>query len=140
MLILNEDILHKHHDYILVITTIINNNDLTTQKVNITPASGFAIEGDCYRVGKIICASFGLTKTTTGSINVTHGTAYVTGFPTEAMATRIDGQHWPNGVAQQPTSVRFSIYNNALRGWYNGANEVINNAQPIMINIAYIAK
>ena len=56
------------------------------------------------------------------------------------MATRIDGQHWANGAGTQPTSVRFSVFNNALIGWYNGNNEVINNSQPIIINILYIAK
>jgi hypothetical protein len=54
------------------------------------------------------------------------------------MATRIDGHHWPNGAATQPSSVRFSLFNQALRGWYNGSNEIINVAQPIMINFSII--
>ena len=110
---------------------------LAISKVNLTPASGYKIEGECYRFGRIVICSISLAKTS-GSVTATHGTTFITGFPNNIMDVRVDGQHWANGASTQPTAVRFTLNHGALQGFYNGANEIINNSQPVMINFVYI--
>ena len=89
-------------------------------------------------MGDLYVASFELA-TTSGTVTASHGTAYVNGFPSSIQGLRIEGIRWPNGASTQGPSVRFSIFNNSLRGWYNSSNETITSASPLTINIAAFA-
>ena len=99
----------------------------------------YSYEGVCYRMGHIVCCNIAIKYYQ--SANVSHGAKFLSGFPAPQGFVIVLGQHWANGASSQPTSVRFVITSDGyLQSYYPGANEVINNSQPLFLNFSYIAK
>lgn len=112
--------------------------------MTITSVSGYnPIEGNVYKYGRLVTASFSIVASSGNSFGIQHGWVIASGFPVpiNAGALRIDGQRWSDGGATQNPFIRCTINDSGqLCGYYSaGTVEIINSTQPVLFNFSYIS-